>query len=451
MTGFLKRYINIIFILLVPFLFSSCDKYIGYSVVRWNVSEYNLADGTVVPVYIKSNIMQQYVIALPGSGEKAEVPFWQLTSPVSKSKANAIAAKYKDYEHKYAKCVLDGLPVRIDPENGSKQLYRLRQDEVLRTLYKGNGVIPTNGKENLKGEWLRVLTKDGTEGWCFSQNLRLFTMNSDGSYGEGAEEANLQEADDSLEKFLSSSWMPDYYEQMVRSNSIDLDYFTTDFGFYTGSTTGEVRLCTYDLNVTYPYGGVTKLRGGVYRFNNTPLQVTVKNEKSIVVQYTDEKGKPRSYGFVKPSEEFSIADCILQEEERRRSVVTSLVRLGPDFISSNYGTLIFSGDGTFVWQDYAELIPRVIKKDWGATGQVESQYFLPASLKAEWDGILTFRFDASENEINLLYKKLTDGIRLSDVDVSVTSGSSTGRDRVNVYRPKSSLVMFFQNTVSMTE
>ncbi len=441
-------------VMLIPLLLLvSCSGVIGYSVVLWTVSEHGIADGTVVPVYLKSNIMKEYVIGNPAGDkeERVEVPFWMLSEPTSKSKAVKRAARYNDYLHQYAKCVLDGLPIRESPENGSKQVYRLRQDEIIRTLYKGDGVIPTNGKENLKGEWLRVLSRDGTVGWCFSRNLRLFTMNSDGSYGDGAVEAEVQTADDSLEKMLASKWYPDYYKGMIAAKEIDLDYVNETFLFDTGSSTGEIHLCLSDLDVTYPYAGVTKLRDGVYRFNGTELQVTVRSERNIVVQYTDQSGKPKSYGFVQLDEGFDVTKILADEKQRREELLASLSKLGPEFFSSAYGTLSLGADGTFSWDKYNLLVPSVIGRGAGKEGMVEVKYFLPAALKSEWDGVLTFNFFNYGSEVNLLYKKAANGLRLALARVSENDDRATGRKGHTVVRSSSSLVMFFQNGAGMAE
>ena len=425
------------------FALSSCSGVIGYSVVLWTIGEEGIADGTIVPVYLKSNISHVYVISAPDSSEKIEVPLWKISTPVSKSKALVQAQKYQDYAHQYAKCVLDGLPVRTDPENGSKQVYRLRQDEIIRVLYKGQGVIPTNGKELLAGEWLRVLASDGTTGWCFSQNLRLFTMNADGSYGEGAVEANVQEADNTLETFLSSKWYPDYYAQMINRKQVDQRYVNPSFGFDTGSATGEVHLRLFNLDVTYPYAGLTRLRGGVYRYNNTSLQVTIKSASSIVVQYTDNSGKPKSYGFITLPAATDITQVLADEVERRTEEVASLVNMGPEFSSTNYGTLMFGFNGVFSWQDYDLLVPSVINQNAQPSGTVRVQYFISSALKKEWDGVLTFMFDGMEDEVNLLYKKASNGLRLSVAHIAENEDTLSGRTSFTVLQAKNSPVMFF--------
>ena len=93
--------------------FSSCSGVIGYGVLLWNVGEKEIPDGTVVPVYLKSNISKVYVIGLPETKEKIEVPLWKLSAPESKSKALKRAQKYSEYKGKYAFCILDGLPIRF--------------------------------------------------------------------------------------------------------------------------------------------------------------------------------------------------------------------------------------------------------------------------------------------------------------------------------------------------
>ena len=441
----IKHFGAVLLSCLLCMVFSSCSRVIGYSVVLWNIPDRELADGTVVPVYVKSNIAHQYIIKLPQTGERVEVPLWKLSSPVSKKRAVALAQKYAEFEHKYAKCVLDGLPIREDPENGSKQQYRLRQDEVIRVLYRGNGVIPTNGKENLKGEWLRVLASDGTTGWCFSQNLRLFAMNADGSYGEGSEEAQVQQADEVLDMFLKTKWYPDYYAQMISRNRIELDYFSPEFYFDTGSDTGTVAIHLHNLDVEYPFAGISKVAESVYKCNGTPIQVTVRGGSSIVVQYTDASGKPKSYNFVSLADDVDIGKLIQDENERRANVLNDIRALGPAFSSSNYGDLIFDQNSIFLWTNFDLLVPSVISRTAQNDGTVSVKYLLPVNLRNEWDGILTFSFSGMSKEVNLLYKKLNNGLRLSVAKVSVSLDTVTERNTVSVSQTNNALVMFFHN------
>ena len=428
--------------------FFSCTSLLGYSVVLWAIDDeesgIHITDGTVVPVYIKSNISHVYVIGIPDSKEKIEVPLWKLTEPDKKGRVIKQAERFVPYQHQYAKCVFDGLPIRSDAVNTSKQVYRLREGEIIRALYEGKGAIPTNGVSNLEGKWLRVLTGDGTIGWCFSHNLRLFAMNADGSLGLGAEEAEVHEADKVLDAMLASKWYPDYYTQMISSGSIDLVTMRQGYGFDTGLTSGTVAVHIPSLNVEYPYSGAVKTSDNVYKFNNIPIQVTVRSGRSIIVQHTDERGMPKSYNFVTIPEDVSIEKLIAEEVTRRNDAYTSIRSLGPLFRSGNYGTLTFEADGAFNWSNFNLLVPSVISRSAKNSGHASVQYFLPQSLKKSWDGVLTFNFDGMTDEVNFLYKRESNGLRLSLASVTKELNEATNRQRISVSQPVNALIIFFQ-------
>lgn len=438
-----RKIITGILISLFIFLVTSCSGIIGYSVLLWNESEYNLQDGTIVPVYVKSNISKVYVIGLPGTDEKVEIPIWKLSEPESKSKAKKTAKKYKAYKQKYANCILDGLPIRDSYENLSKQIYRLRKNEVIKILYKGNGVAPTKGGKPLPGEWLRVLTSNGVQGWCFSYNLRTFEMNADGSY-ESSQTEEVQEKDTLIEQILTTKWYPDYYRSMITKKQINLDYVQQKFGFDTGYESGITSIRLHNVNAFFPYSGIKKTDVKEYEFENAPVKLIVKNAGSIIVKYTDQSGKPKTYSFVTLNKETKIETVIQDEYERRNNLYKVIQNLGPDFRSGNYGTLSFNGNNRFSWEGYKNLIPSVIPKKCGDSGSVSIKYFIPANLKASWDGVLSLKFDNADKELNFLYKVEANGIRLAVAGIKKTTNDETGRNDYQVTQPANSIVLFFQ-------
>ena len=413
----------------------SCQGIMGYSVVLWNMPEHNLTDGTIVPVYIKSNVSHVYVIGLPQTKEKVEVPLWQISEPQSHGKAKKLVAKYKAYEHTYARCVLDGLPIRADRVNTSKQVYRLRKEEVIRVLYESDGAAVMTGQNAMNGKWLRVLTNDGTVGWCFSFNLRLFTMNGDGVASSNADSSAVVERDETLESMLATKWYPENYSAMIKSGNIDLNNMNTLYGFDTGSASGKVAMHLPGLDAEYEYAGVKKTDDAVYKFDDAPFQVTVRSKTFIVVQYTDETGIPKSYNFV--SLDSDIEQLINDETERRKEAYTKVRVLGPDFRSSNYGTLTFEDGNLFKWSGYGLIVPSIVSSNAKESGSVTIEYLLDASLKKNWDGVLTFKFDGMENEVNFLYKLESNGLRLEDATHATFEGS------IVTARSSNSLVMFF--------
>ncbi|MCR5218141.1 SH3 domain-containing protein [Treponema sp.] len=430
--------------------FTSCSSdIIGYSTVLWNIQGENkgkkisIADGTLVKVYLKSHINNVYVIGVPDSKVKLEIPLWKISEPESKSDARKSAKKYKKYNHQYARCVFDGLPIRDAALNTSKQVYRLRKDEIVRVLYEGSGVAPTTGKQKLEGKWLAVLTSEGTRGWCFSYNLRLFTMNADGSFGSGAEDAQVQETDETLNTMLQTRWYPEYYSSMIKSKDINLDGMQPNYGFDTGLDTGTVSMNLPGLTVSAEYKGVTKKSSNVYKFNEAPFQVTVRNAKTIIVQYTNEKGTPRSYNFTTLEEGVRITALIADERTRRTNLFKTIRSAGPDFRSSNYGTLTFEANNEFTWTDYDLLVPSYIPSSAEGRGTVSFKYFVPQSLKKSYDCVMTLTFTGAEKELSFLVKKEANGIRLTLANV--TKIESALYDAASISVPSNPLVLFFQN------
>lgn len=430
--------------------FTSCSSdIIGYSTVLWNIQEENkgekihISDGTLVKVYLKSHINNVYVIAVPGSKVKIEVPLWKISEPESKSDAIKTSKKYKAYTNQYAKCILDGLPVREDALNTSKQVYRLRKGEIIRVLYEGKGVAPTTGSHKLEGKWLSVLTSDGTSGWCFSYNLRLFTINPDGTFGSGAEEAQVEETDATLESMLQNKWYPEYYASMIRTKDINLDGMQANFGFDTGYDSGTISLNLPNITFSAEYKGVTKKSNNVYKFNDAPFQVTIRSPKVIVVQHTNEKGIPRSYNFTSLDDGIRITALIADERTRRTNLFKTIRGAGPDFRSSNYGTLSFEANNEFKWTDFDLLVPVYIPLEAEGYGTVSFKYFVPQSLKKTYDCVMTLAFNGIEKELSFLVKKEENGLRLTLANV--TKYESALYESASISVPSNPLILFFQN------
>ncbi len=427
----MKRFGVILLAIVMLFCLVSCDSVIGYGVLLWSLPEYNLSDATIVPVYVKSNISKTYIIGVPDTKEKIEVPLWQITEPQKKGKAEKRAARYMDYQHTYARVFLDGLPMREDAVNTSKQIYRLRKDEVIKVLYKTTGQAVMSGNNAMQGEWLRVLASDGTSGWCFSYNLRLFN--------ETEQETTVVETvveEDSLFTALSNNiWYPESYATMIKRKTVDLNRMTSRPAFTLDTETKTIHFDQNDIVVDAEYTSYKKSSGNVYKFADTPLSVTVRNENFIVVQYSDEKGMPTSFNLVTLAT--PIEEVIQNEVERREQLFTVLRTFGAYCKSSNYGTITFTENNGFTWDNYNRLVPSLIARGSGSSGTVSFDYFLASSLGSTYDGAITFTFDATETSYLFLYKIEEDGIRLESANKAVL------KDNVVQQRGNDSLVLYF--------
>ena len=432
------RTITLFFTAAASFLLFSCSGVMGHSVLLWDIPDKNLQDGDIVPVYIKSNISHVYVISVPGTGERMEIPLWQISEPQSRHKAKKLAKKYSEYVHTYAHVKLDGLPVRADTVNTAKQVYRLRKGETVKVLYKGKGQTVMAGKKPLEGTWLHILTQDGTQGWCFSYNLDLFKTERGGAAEGGESSSQTEEKDSVIESVLAKTWYPDYFRTMIESKRIDPARMNASYSFSVDRENNKVNLNLPEIHQSWTYSGSTKLSDTEYTLNDIPVKITVKNDTFIVVTYTDENGKPQDLNFITLGDTTDIAALVAEEKDRRLRIYEQVYMFGPEFSSSNYGQLSLKNDQTFAWKGYKLLVPSVINASAKNGGTVSVKFFLGDDLAQSYDGVLTFRFDGTNKDVNFLYKMESGGLRLEDA-----SGASYDGSTVNG-RGMSPLVLFFQ-------
>ena len=420
----------------------------------WSNPEHELSDGTLLKVHIKSNISQVYVVSIPGSKENFEIPLWQATEPESKGKAIKQQKRFSEFEHTYASVKLDGLPIRADSVNTSKQVYRLREGEIIRCLYRGAGAAVTNGKGNMEGEWLRVLTETGTYGWCFSHNLELFQAESfdvqnakeavvkmDDLKGEskGGDRAIIQ-------SLVSKRWYPESFQNMIKVARIDVNRMNPSYGFSFGinieenadsAFAGTAVLNTESAGGSWTYTDIVKKAEKEYEFSGTNLKMSIRgaNSDTMILQYS-EKGRPKQETLVALSE--NIEKLIESELTRRQSELKRIAQAGPVFKSSNYGTIKFNNENSVTWSNYKLLVPSIISSKALGSVTVTLDYFIAASLKSSYDGVLTMHFTGMEDGVNFLYKLTDTGLRLED------ASKAPIKDGVVTARSASPMILFFE-------
>jgi hypothetical protein len=384
------------------FTLFSCSHSLGFGVVLWSLPEEGLSDGDIVPVFIQSNINQVFVIGIPNSDKKIEVPLWQISTPEKKAQAIETAKKYKAYKNIYARVKLDGLPVRYEATNLGRQVYRLKEGEIVKVLFAGEGA-PVNG---LEGDWLRVLMQDGSVGWCFSYNLSLFDETDDNYVEE-------EKKDDRFETFAKKTWYPQSYQTMIQNGRINLDEMKVDYGFSINTETKIASLRLKNITKSFPFEDVEKKEDDLYQLTASPLLLRIVSENQIQVTLVGDFGKQETYAFSTVSS--PIRDIIDSEKKRRSFLLQTIINQGPSFSSSNYGLLQFLDEGSFVWTGYSLLSPSLIPSGVGSRGKVSMDYFISNDLSFYYDGVLSFRFDSDQKEIVFLYKLEETGLRMEFV------------------------------------
>jgi len=168
-------------------LLASCTK-LGYGVLLWSLDDPPIESGSVLPVYVKSNIEKKWIVGFPETETetetydkkiKFEIPFTQMEFSGNKKKAIEFAQEFAPHAKLYAENLLDGLPIRAEPDNNARRVYRLREGEIIKILSlaeHGTPPISTTG-DPLQGDWYKVMTNDGVSGFCFSNRLNLFNRN----------------------------------------------------------------------------------------------------------------------------------------------------------------------------------------------------------------------------------------------------------------------------------
>lgn len=417
-------------------IFMGCsDKVIGYSVVLWNIPEQGIRAGEVLPVYIKSNISHVYIVGR-ADGEKIEIPLWQMTDPVRKNRIKNEAALYQEYAGTYASVKTDGLPCRAEAVNTSRQVYRLRKGEVIKILYRGDGQAPMTGGQPLEGEWYKILTDDGTQGWCFSYNLSLYQVDDDGL---AVDENAVVAEDDSDERWAAiaaSVWYPEEFKAMVDGGDIDLARLHPSYRFIVDLDGKKVSLNTSAIHESWDFAGYTKTDEREYSLKGIPLRITYRNPQYIVLRYTDSSGKPQDLNFVTLN--VNLNEIVNAERQRRNQAYRRIAAQGK-YSASSYGTLTFNEDGTFRWTGFKLLVPSVISASAKNAGTASIKYSLAKSLQSSYDGVLTLKFDGAAEEVNFLYKLEDGGLRMEDASAAAFKGNlltARGAEHTIIYFTK---------------
>ncbi|MDR1390557.1 MAG: SH3 domain-containing protein [Treponema sp.] len=374
-------------------MLGACSKTIGWGVILWQTADPSVPSGTVVPVYVRSNVEQAWIVAVPDEfrnpegpkEQNMEVPLPHLELMRSKGAAEKRRETFGDYAKTYAETMQDGLPIREAPANNARRSYRLKQGEIIKILQKAEGVaaVGTSGSA-LEGEWFKVMTESGSSGFCFSYRLRLFEHEA-GPLNSAEQEISAG-SDRDLEILLTRSWYPESYRAMVDSGQIDLDYMAKLYSFKPGIASGTAVLSLESGTENFPYTKISKLGDRNWKFDGSSLELTLNSANSLTVSW-ERDGKRHTETFV--TLVVSAENVVNQERERRRAAFQTIYVRGPDFQSANFGSLTFTENGQFRWEgmEFAGI-------NGLGSGSVDMGYYLSGEMTDRYSGALAMRFDA---------------------------------------------------------
>ena len=433
-------------------LLSSCSRLLGYGILLWSAEDPPVPSGTVLPVYIRSNIDQVWVVGIPKEYryeksrlDKFEIPLSKLELAGSKKKALARADEFAPYALVYAETLQDGLPIRESPDNGARRVYRLKMGEIIKIISPERGTVAVGATgDPLPGDWYRVLTEDGTSGYCFSYRLKLFDHLGGALAAARVDQGEPE--DPALERLLARKWSPESYGAMINNRRIDLDDLYQRWFFDPGPDTGIARIKTRDMDRNFSYSKILSTGTQSWRFEGAQLQMNLRSETTLAVQFTESSGILRTLLFVAlPSE---LDDIILQETARRDNLYREIFEQGPEYASNNYGTLTFAEDKSFTWFGYNLLVPQVIPAAAVGYGTLDMRLFMANDLRDRYAGAFTMRFDTVSSgraQADFMYSLDSQGFRIEYVPQTSLDGITVAR------RASSPLVIYFFKTVRPSE
>ncbi|MDR1802701.1 MAG: SH3 domain-containing protein, partial [Treponema sp.] len=279
--------------LLITVFLSSCTRTLGYGLLLWSAEDPPVPSGTVLPVYIRSNIDHVWVVGIPkeyraeGSKvDKFEVPLPKLELVGSSRRAQERAEEFAPYALSYAETLQDGLPIRENPDNGARRVYRLRLGEIVKILAPVEGIEAVGASgDPLPGEWFRVLTENGTTGFCFSYRLKVFEHAGGVLAAVVSDQQDVDDPD--LDRLLARRWSPESYGTMVNTRRYDLEELSYRWSFDPGQDTGIARINVRDLDLSFQYSTIRSTGTQSWRFEGTQLQMDLRSENTLAVQFTE--------------------------------------------------------------------------------------------------------------------------------------------------------------------
>lgn len=433
---------------------SSCAHRLGWGLVLWTASEGSIPAGSIVPVYIRSNIDKVYVVGSLDGKKKLELPLWQLELFPTKGKARARLAELGENASLYLIAGRDGLPVRKSAEGAADRVFRLKDGEAVKVLAKAQGEKVQTGGQVLEGDWYFVMTGDGTRGYVFSNTMRLFDERKDGSLAAASAAASESAQAVDVDLLFSRTWRPEYFQSMLDDGRIDLDSFSQRYGLFADAVRKQIRIELPAASEVFNYSGISE-KDGDYLFEGTSLKLHFDGESRLSADWSGAEGasdatqaQPDAAGSAAttattaagasagsaapattaamaptptaaaPSKEASfvvlstdIREAIRAEEGRRQKLLDSFLEGGAEWSLPSGSKLLFSRSKRFTLSGAQAFPEGYLPSAFAAgaeavSGDLAFRLYLSPALASKWEGALSLRSssDQSGSWADFLYR-----------------------------------------------
>ncbi|MEM5948304.1 SH3 domain-containing protein [Spirochaetia bacterium 38H-sp] len=403
-------------VVLAVLLVSCGQNAIGYGVVMWSDDEKVLQTATIVTVLKESEIYDTYTLTL--GDKKVSVPRWQLMFFGSREDAEGFLAKMGRFASVYATATVNALRIRQNPNQTADVVYKLAEGERVKVI---SG--PVTDKDGMS--WLEVYTKGGIRGFTAASYLKTQTKHD-----------KEQLEPDIVSRFISSTWRPLYFKEMIENNEIDVYRFGNVYGLFTDKDKGIIRIDLPKLKAEFPFSRILPVSSQELVTEGSNVRIVFTDENEISVQFP--------YGNKNKTEFFYATDedmdlIAANEISKREDEFKSLIKDGNRLASNSYGILTINEDKTFKWERNSSIRGKYIPSYAANTGKIDISVIASASLRKNYDGVIGFYFDKTDKSETLyfLYKKESGGIRLYYLSHDAIE------DNIVVREPSAPIVLYF--------
>ncbi len=394
---------GLIAVIAAAVLFIGCARLEGWGMVVWSIPGTSARAGSIVPVYLRSNISKSYLIGLPDDQRtKMEVPFAYIEFYRSRNAAGARAKEYAEFAPLYMIAGRDGLPIRDRPSVSARRVYRLRLGETVKVLARAQGEAVFTGGSALPGEWYQVQAQDGTRGYVFSNTMTLYSEEKGGRAPVMAGTSVPNSA--LLDLLYAKPWRPAYYQIALDDDTVDPDLFSLQFGLFADAKNSQIRISLPGYSNVYKFKSVSSA-GDWLQFEGSPLRIRFESEGSIIAEWQGidpvlpEEGWANGMSAARFIRIDSSIESVRAADDARRTAElksffarweqkTQSHLRQVSFMSEKAGILTIDSRGMFEWSHFDQLPAGFAPEQTGDSiqGIIRFGLHLGESLSSAWTG-----------------------------------------------------------------
>jgi len=385
-----KNYLYFAALLFILITLISCGKKnIGYGTILWSDNKGLFSTGEIVTIISQSELADVYLIKNDNSTEPVQIERWRVSFFDELSQAENYSAEIIKYKTIFARNLKDGLLIRKEPDINSDRVYKMRTNQILK-VYGKTDTIATIGQ--YEGYWYKVITEDGTNGYCFDHYLDVYDSSI-------SPEKKVNPAKLLMTKAFSQVYRPSKFIDMIKNNAVNLKIFDQKIGLFPDPDNKKLNLLTSEYSITFTWDKLSLVDNRSFSLGENGAVVHILSDSKLQLDYYYQDQKKTMLFVVIEGME----DIILKESERREALYTAFLEAGNSMSSNAYGTIKINIDGSFSWTGYDKLVPQIIPTGSNGSGKLRFEKFVGESLKEEFTGIISFYFNFGEKQIPVYF------------------------------------------------